>query len=79
MKTIYLINKRQFEREAAYEAALLWIDRLEPPRLSGRGEALAAHLYSADGKLLQTLDEVVRAALNDDLAFTNKPVMELAA
>lgn len=79
MKTIYLINKRQFEREAAYEAALNLVDRLEPPRIGGRGEALAAHLYSTDGQLLQTLDEVVQAILDNNLAVTDRLAMELAA
>lgn len=79
MTTIYLVNKHQFEREAAYEAALNLVDRLEPPRIGGRGEALAAHLYSADGQLLQTLDEIVRAILDNNLAGADRLAMELAA
>lgn len=77
MTTIYLVNKKQVEREAAYEAALKWVNRLEPPHLRGRGESLTKHLYNADGKLLKTLDEVVRAVLDNELAI-DEP-MELAA
>lgn len=50
------------EQEAAYYAALHLVDRIDEDLTRG-----TRHYRNKAGKLLQTLDEVIRAILNDDL------------
>lgn len=52
------------DREARYRSALALVNGLEPAPVSSR---LSVHWRNADGELLRTLDEVVRAALADEL------------
>lgn len=64
MTTIYLINKQQIEREAAYEAALKLVEWIDAKLTRG-----VVHYRNMDGQLLRTLDEVTRAIIADDLAM----------
>lgn len=66
MIRIYAINKQATEREAAYLAALDWLDQLEPSA-EQRYHKLTRNLHRADGTRLVELDEVVQAALAGDL------------
>jgi hypothetical protein len=55
----------QAKREAAYHAALTWADLVEPDPRSHR---LTRHYETVAGDKLETLDEVVRALIDGDLA-----------
>lgn len=57
---------KQAEREATYQAWLCFIDQLEPE--PPRNHRLARNYYNADGDLLITLDQFVRAVIDGDLA-----------
>ena len=63
---ILQIDKRAIEREAAYLAALDWIDQLEPPT-EQRYHKLTRNLHRTDGMQLIELDEVIQAALAGEL------------
>lgn len=51
--------------QAAYELAFTYLLSLEPDPYSSR---LSRHLYDTDGKLLDTLDQVVMACTSRQLA-----------
>lgn len=57
------------EREAAYQAALKLVTRIDDDLIRG-----VRHYRNKGGKLLGTLDEVVRAILADDLLLPDGPV-----
>lgn len=63
---------RDTNREARYTAVLTLVNGLEPVPASSR---LAVHWRNADGELLTTLDEVVRAALDGELVPGNLPTL----
>lgn len=54
-------------REAVYQAALAFVNTVEPTPQSG----LARAYYDKSGKLLETLEQVCEAAANGDFEASN--------
>lgn len=57
----------RLELEAAYQAALKLVDRIDYNLRRG------IHYRTSDGALLTTLDEVIRAILTNDLRLPDEP------
>lgn len=57
--------QKRYQAQKCYQAALALVDAIEPEGAS----RLAVHWHDADGRLLRTLDEVVRAILADEVVL----------
>jgi hypothetical protein len=63
-----VVSPTASDREATYQAALKLVARIDEDLTRG-----IRHYRSKAGLLLTTLDEVIRAILNDDLLLPEEP------